>query len=75
MTYIVFERADKSVAISTLVGEPDIEEVVRKFQNAHPDEFPKYSVHETLKVPDSRLYRHAWIRKGNKIVVDKDRCV
>lgn len=70
MTFIVYERTDGQVAIATVVEGADIEGVVRNFRNAHPGEFPKFTVHETLEMPGNREHRDAWKRQGNKIVVD-----
>jgi hypothetical protein len=69
MTYIVYERTDGSIAISTLIGEPDISEVVKKFREAHPGEFPQFTVHETLELPESREHRDKWRIKNGKISV------
>lgn len=75
MTQIVYEGIDGSVAISTLApGVDNIDEVARKFRESHPGFYIKFTVHEKeIEVPKSREHRDAWVKKGNKIEVDKKR--
>lgn len=77
MTYIIYEGADGSVAISTLhddVLESEIPEIVRKFREVHPEgAYPKFSIVESVEAPQSRLFRDAWRKQGQKIIVDENK--
>lgn len=71
--YIIYEGIDGSVAISVLSeeGKECIDKVVQQFRGAHPDGFyPKFSVVEKIDAPESRQFRNAWKKEGNRIVVD-----
>jgi hypothetical protein len=66
---IVYERADGHVAIATLTEGANVEDVVRKFRDCHP-EYTKYTVHNSIDVPKSRQFRDAWVKKDGQVVID-----
>lgn len=66
---IIYERADGHVAIATLTEGANVEDIVRKFRDCHP-EYTRYTVHNEIDVPKSRQFRDAWIKKDGQIIVD-----
>lgn len=77
--YIIYEGKDGSVAISVLaehVKMEDIEEIVEKFREVHPEGmYPRYSVVDKINAPQDRQFRDAWVKRGNKIVVDEHKAL
>jgi len=65
---IVYEHVNGTIAIATVVDGADISEVVRKFREAHPGSYPKFTVHEHLEMPGTRENRDSWRLKGDKVI-------
>jgi hypothetical protein len=68
----VIKRADGGVSIVTLVGDADLDEVLAKWQSAHPGEYVSHREMEDSAIPTDRTYREAWTDTTPEPIIDID---
>lgn len=67
---IIFKGKDGSIAIMTLAPGARKSTAIRKFHEAHPDQYHLNPIEGSPIIPENRIFRDAWTIKDNEIVID-----
>lgn len=69
---IIMKCTDGSIQVMTLVGDPDLSEVLRKWGDVHPGKYLSHREVPDTAIPTDREFREAWIDVTPESVIDID---